>query len=254
MERKKIQRIKMIIAIAVILIISTFIAIRIIRYQKEGEKNMPFVLSKIIVISTVTPTTDNNQSEGNNVTLGDYNLIQNNDIYISFENKSNKNEKIKNVSIQNIQILESPVTGNLKAYMPNSLDGKKYNYIDDFLIKDSLTYRGADQNNFQNLQISKNGGNIGFSLANTEIGKYSSGEDTEVIYNGKMLSKLGIKDEDVKSKVSFDIIIELEDEKVYSGNIVLNINCDKLVENGITQSEVTDFNNVIFKRIKKTLD
>ena len=91
MERKKIQRIKMIIAIAVILIISTFIAIRIIRYQKEGEKNMPFVLSKIIVISTVTPTTDNNQSEGNNVTLGDYNLIQNNDIYISFENKSNKN-------------------------------------------------------------------------------------------------------------------------------------------------------------------
>ena len=41
---------------------------------------------------------------------------------------------------------------------------------------------------------------------------------------------------------------------VGGGSVYLNINCDKLVENGITQSEVTDFNNVIFKRIKKTLD
>ena len=64
-----------------------------------------------------------------------------------------------------------------------------------------------------------------------------------------MLSKLGIKDEDVKSKVSFDVIIELEDGKKYSGNVTLDINCDKLVENGMTKNEITDFSNVIFKRI-----
>ena len=248
MERKEIQRIKMIIAVVVVLIIGGFIAVRIIRYQKEGEKNMPFVLSKIIVISTVTPT-DAGQNEGENALLGNYNLIQNNDVYISFENRSNKNEKIKNIGIQNIQIIENPTIGNLKAYMPNSLEGEKYNYTDNFLIKDSLTYRGADENNFQNLQIARNGGNIGFSLANTEIGRYSSGEDTEITYNGKLLSKLGIKDEDVKSKVSFDVIIELEDGKKYSGNVTLDINCDKLVENGMTKNEITDFSNVIFKRI-----
>lgn len=248
MERKKIQRIKMIIAILAILIIAGFVTYRIVKYQTEGEKNMPFVLSKIIVVSTVT-TTDSVPDEGENTFLWNYNLIQNNDIYISIENNSKKNEKIKNISIQNIQIIEGPSVGTLKAYMPSSLDGKQYDYADEFIIKESLTYRGSDENNFKNLQIARNGGNLGFSLANTEVGKYSSGEDTEITYNGTMLSKLGIKNEDVKSKVSFDVVIELEDGKKYSGNVILDINCDQLVESGITQNEITDFSSVIFKRI-----
>jgi hypothetical protein len=247
-DRKKIQRIKLIIAIFVILIIAGIVIFRIYKYQKEGEKNMPFNISKIIVISTVT-TEDYESEESEDNSVWKFNLIQNNDVYISFENNTQKDEKIKNISIQNLQILEAPKVGTLKMYMPNSLEGNKYNYTDDFLVNDSLTYRGADENNFQYLQIAKNGGNIGFSLANKEIGKYTSGEDTEITYNATMLSKLGLTDEDVKSKVSFDVIIELDDGKEYSGNVVVDIDCDQLVENGITEKEITDFSDVIFKRI-----
>lgn len=248
MERKKIQRIKLIIAIIVVLMVAGFIVFRIMKYQAEGEKNMPFNLSKIIIVSTAT-TTDATPDETEDTSVWNYNLIQKNDVYISIENNSEKDEKIKNISIQNIQVIEEPTIGKLVAYMPNSLEGEQYNYTDDFIITDSLTYRGSDENNFKDLQIARTGGNIGFSLANKEIGKYSSGEDTEINYNGTMLSKLGIKDEDVKSKVSFDIILELEDGKKYLGNVTLDINCDQLVENGIAQNEITDFSNVIFKRI-----
>ena len=133
--------------------------------------------------------------------------------------------------------------------MPSSLDGEKYKYTDDYIVSQSLTYRGAEESNYKTLQISKNGGNIGISFANKELGTYSSGEDTEITYNGTMLSKLGIANENVKSKVSFDLVIELDDGKKYSGSVEIDLSCDGLVENGTTQTEITDFSNVVFKRI-----
>ncbi len=276
MDRKKIQRIKLIVAIVVVMVIAIIVVARIIKYQKEGEKNMPYSISKIIVVSTANKYEKNeaegnkseedqpgensgnqesqneNQNESQNNSIWKFDLIQNNDIYISIEkNEENikNDEKIKSVSIENIQISQSPLKGTLKAYMPNSLDGDKYKYTNDYIVSESLTYRSADESNFKYLVISNNGGTIGISFANTELGTYSSGDDTEITYNGTMLSKVGITNEDVKSKVSFDLIIELDDGKKYSGRIDIDINCDGLVENGKTQIELTDFSNVVFKRI-----
>ena len=64
-----------------------------------------------------------------------------------------------------------------------------------------------------------------------------------------MISKLGMNDEQVKSKISFDLIIELDDGKKYSGNVEINFDCNGLIENGKSQTEITDFSNIIFKRI-----
>ena len=52
-----------------------------------------------------------------------------------------------------------------------------------------------------------------------------------------------------KSKNSFDLIIELDDGKKYSGNVEINFDCNGLIENGKSQTEITDFSNIIFKRI-----
>lgn len=253
MVNKKVQRIKLIVAIVVVLIVSILVCVRVAIYQKEGEKNMPFNLSKIIIISTAQKDeTSVNAEQAPQTALGDFNIIQNNDIYISVEkneNNAKKGELIKNITIENIEIVEAPKKGTLKAYMPNSLDGLKYNYSDDYLVSQSLTYRGADQNNYQDLQINKNGGNIAFSLANKELGTYVSGDATEVTYNGTMLSKLALTNEDVKSKIAFNLVIELDDGKKYSGKVELDLNCAGLVETGTTQTEITDFSNVIFKRI-----
>lgn len=252
MVNKKVQKIKLLIAAIVVLIAAILVCVRISIYEKEGEKNMPFNVSKIIIISTAQKDETSVNVEQTQNILGDFNIIQNNDIYISIEKdekNAKKDESIKNITIENIEILTAPQKGTLKAYMPNSLEGSKYNYSDDYLVSQSLTYRGADQNNYQNLQINKNGGNIAFSLANKELGTYVSGEATEVTYNGTMLSNLALTNEDVKSKIAFNLVIELDDGKKYSGRVELDLNCEGLVETGTTQIEITDFSNVVFKRI-----
>lgn len=275
LEKLKSQKVKLIISVSIIAILAIIFIIRFAIYQKEGEKNMPYTISKIIVVSRAnkynkaTENTDKanqenseeeqvedsnseNQAEEIENALWNFDLIQTNDVYISIEkNDENikKNEKIKSVSIENIKIIESPAKGTIKAFMPNSLDGEKYSYTNDFSINNSLTYRAAGESNFQNLQISEQGGVIGFSLANTELEKFVSNDEEEISYNGTLLSKIGITDNDVKSKISFDIVIELDNGKKYSGNVVLDINCDGLVENGSAQQEITEFSNVIFKRI-----
>ena len=268
LEKIKTQKFKLIFSLSVFLILAIIVIIRFAIYQKEGEKNMPYTISKIIVVSKANKydkPTENNAEESTEEnteaeeqpaevdnSMWKFDIIQTNDIYISVEKKDEnikKNEKIKSISVANIQVEENPVKGTLKAFMPNSIEGDRYKYTNDYAINDSLTYRGADSNNFQNLQVADNGGIIGFSIANTDIGKYTSGEDEEILYNGTLLSKLGIADTDVKSKVSFYIVIELDNGKKYSGKIELDITCDGLVENGTAQQEITDFSNIIFKRI-----
>ena len=53
MDKDKVQKLKFIIAIFIIVLVIAFVAFRIIKYQTEGEKNMPFNLSKIIFIAPV---------------------------------------------------------------------------------------------------------------------------------------------------------------------------------------------------------
>ena len=51
-KEKKKQIIKLCVAITTFAIILLLVGITMIRYQVEGDKNMPFNLSKIIVVST----------------------------------------------------------------------------------------------------------------------------------------------------------------------------------------------------------
>lgn len=250
MDKDRIQKLKFIIAIFIIVLVVAFVIFRIIKYQTEGEKNMPFNLSKIIVVSTAQKEDISQENEQNNI--WNFNIIQTNDVYISIErNKNNtkKDEKIKNISINNIEVTESPAVGVLKPYMPNSLEGENYKYSDEYVVNGSLTYRASDKTDYKNLQIGQNGGSIEISFANKQVGTYSSADDTEITYDGTMLSKIGITNEQVKSKVAFDLIIELDDGKKYSGRVELDLNCDNLIENGKSQIEITDFSNIIFKRI-----
>lgn len=49
---KRKQTIKFYVAVTVLVLILIIIAIIMIKYEVEGEQNMPFKLSKIIVVST----------------------------------------------------------------------------------------------------------------------------------------------------------------------------------------------------------
>ena len=138
MDKDRIQKLKFIIAIFIIVLVVAFVIFRIIKYQTEGEKNMPFNLSKIIVVSTAQKEDISQENEQNNI--WNFNIIQTNDVYISIErNKNNtkKDEKIKNISINHIEVTESPAVGVLKPYMPNSLEGENYKYSDEYVVNDS---------------------------------------------------------------------------------------------------------------------
>ena len=249
MINKKVQRIKFIIAVIVVLITAIFVGVNIYIYEKNGEKNMPFELSKIIVVSTARKNeNENTEPIENNQSIWNFNVIQNNDMYIEVKSNGENDERIKNIKISNIQLIQNPAKGSIKAYMPNSLDGARYTYADEYLVNDSLTYSGSEENSYKDLRINRKGGQLSISFANKDLGRYSSGEDTEVTYDGRMLAKMGYTDEDLKFSIAFDITIELEEGKTYKGRAGIAIDCEELVEKGTSKVEITDFSNIIFKR------
>ena len=78
---KKKQTIKMFIAISVLVLVFITVAIMMIKYEVEGEQNMPFNLSKMVVISTAEGVENSEKSK----TKWDLNICQNNDVYIYFD-------------------------------------------------------------------------------------------------------------------------------------------------------------------------
>lgn len=273
MDKDKIkQRIKFSAVIIVVSIIVAIAIFTVLRYEVEGEKNMPFELGKIIVISSAT-TTENEENQNNNEQnlnetqqnteniaelqqelnaesyLWHEKVVQTNDVYIYIDKNPNlKNEEIiKNVRIENIQILENVKLGKIQVYMPNSLDDGLYKYVNEFLVNSSLTYTGAAADNKKNLEIGNQGGCICISFANVGVGEYKSNDDTQIEQGAYILEKMNIVNEDLKFTVSFDLIIEVQD-KAYKTNIKLDLPIEDIVGKKETHKEITDFSKVIFKR------
>ena len=257
MNKDKIkQRMKFSAIIIVIAIIIAIAIFTVLRYEVEGEKDMPFELGKIIVISSATTENiDKNQDNlnKNQANMENYlwqeKVIQTNDVYIYIDKNVNlKNEEIiKNVRIENIQILENVKLGKIQVYMPNSLNDVLYKYVNDFLVNSSLTYTGAAADNKKNLEIGNQGGCICISFANVGVGEYKSNDDTQIEQGAYILEKMNILNEDLKFTVSFDLIIEVQD-KAYKTNIKLDLPIEDIVGKKETHKEITDFSKVIFKR------
>ena len=177
-------------------------------------------------------------------------VIQTNDLYIYIDknNEYNKETIIKSVKIENIQILQNVKIGKVQVYMPNSLDDGLYKYTNDFLVNSTLTYNGASGDNVKNLEIGNQGGCVCISFANIGIGDYKSNDDTEIEQGAAILEKMNVGNDDLKFKVSFDLIIEVQD-KSYKANIMMDLPVDDLIGNKETHKEITDFDDVIFKRM-----
>ena len=203
---------------------------------------------EVFIVSTAEGTEESTNQESNSNDWK-FNVIQNNDIYFTISKNENykKNEIIKSVKIRNIQILENPKIGKVVAYMPNSLEGRRFKYVDEYKIENELRYKGASQSNEKNLEIGNQGGSISMSLCNTELGIYESNSETEVKHDGSLIKKMGIANEDMKFKVSFDFVIELEN-KSYRTTIVLDLPYGNITEDGTASHVITNLDQFIFKR------
>ena len=242
-EKKKIlKRVGFAGFILVMIIISIFL---MIKYEAEGEKNMPFELSKIIIQSSVDA--ENRKSEYR----WDVNLEQNNDIYIYIEENENykKDEEIKSVKLDNIKILDENKVGELKILIPTSNDIKTAyaNSKEDYKEKE-IEYTGNSIDNMQKQEICKKGGLVAFRNSNSNIGEFVSNEGNELSYDGTLLEKANINEEDLKIKLEMDLCIETISSKKYNTTIELEVPVEKFGESGIVSKTITDFSDLVFKR------
>lgn len=244
-EKKK-QMIKLSIATFVLIIILIIVGMLMIKYEVEGDKNMPFNLSKIVVVSTAEGVEKEGKKKWN------FDIYQNNDIYFYIDKNNDyigNNTYMEKIRIENIQMIDEPQTGEIKAYMPNSTNGRIFSYDDKYMIKDKLEYNGATKSNTQTLEIGNQGGSALIRFSNVNLGKYSSNKDKQIVHDGTLLKKLNLKQEDITFTISFDFIIEVKHHE-YKANIKLDLPYGDILEDGTESFEKTDMSDIIFKREK----
>ena len=231
--------------LVIIVVILFVLGVIALKYNVEGETNMPFNLSKITIISS---------SEGidkeNLENRWAFDVNQNNDIFLYIEKNENyrAEEAIKTIKIENINITKDTQKGETKLFKPSaSSDNSIFNCNEENIIE-TIEYKGDMDSNIKQLKISNQGGVIAFRFSNYKIAEYLSND--EEIYFNNLLKSANITENDLKSKVNFDVTIDIESGKQYKANITLDLPVGNVIEEGTTSTEITDLKDIVFKRSK----
>lgn len=241
--KKKLFHICMIIVmIAAILFV---VGILVLKYQVEGETNLPFNLSKISVISSADATDNEDAANRWNLTIN-----QNNDIYMYIEKNPEytKTEVIESVVVDNFNINKAVEKGEQHIYKPTQEETSIFKNA-EANIADNITYTGDLDSNIKELKISNQGGIIALRFANNNISTYTSNDAQEINYN-QLLKETNVTLDDIKATVSFDLTIKLASGKSYKSNITLDMPSGDVITEGTSSTELTDMSKFIFKRIE----
>lgn len=216
----------------------------ILKYEVEGEKTLPYQLSKILVISTVegTPIDD-----GTNI--WNINVKQANDLYFYMEKNNATEETIKRITIENFQITKMPAKGNLAIYRPTGDLNNLYTFSEQNYLNENLTYTGAAIGDLKTLEIGNEGGVFACRMALNDLGTYISNETTEITYDGSLLQNIGVTEEEIQFDISFDMLLETNKNVTYKGTIAVHLPAQNIISQGTSNFEITDFGDVIFKRL-----
>lgn len=229
----------------IILIILFVFGVLSIKYSVEGETNLPFNLSKLIVISTAEGIDNGDLENKWNIQMN-----QNNDIYlyITKNDKYSETELIKKITVDNFDINNMNSIGNKKIFKPDSNDNTTtFKNINDNIV-DKIEYLGDMTADIKNLKISNQGGLVIFRCSNLEISQYISNEEQEINYS-ELLKKLNVSNESLQFELKFDVTIELNSGKRYKSIIKLDLPIGNIVEEGTQSKEITDISNFVFKRV-----
>lgn len=240
---KKIFHVIMIIVIIFVILCTA--GILILRYQVEGESNMPFKITKMSIVESVEGNATEGATEKWNL-----NVNQNNDIYIYIEKNLNygKTEIIEEVQINNIIINKQNEKGELKLYKPVVDEKRMFINATENEITE-ITYTGELESNIKEQKISNQGGIVAFRYGINNLSQYVS-ETDEQIDHSKLLKLTNITKEDLQTKISFDLTIELTSGKKYQTTINLDVPTDDIIEKGTTGKEITELDGIIFKRVE----
>ena len=247
MKRSSFAKKRIIHIYAIIFVITIILLIActlMFKYHVEGEKNLPFNLKKINVISTAESLFNKDEE-----VVRHAKILQKNDVFFVIEKNNNykKDETIKKILFENFQIIKSNEDMIINIYKPTTAVDK-YVYLPENIIGDSLEYQGSLQTNIEGLQINNQGGIIGFSVASDNIGEYTFEENEILPSDGRLLLKANAKPEDIKFQISFDLIIETNENHKFKSNIKLDLPTGNILEEGVGKLEKNDLKDVIFKR------
>lgn len=240
-SKKRIVHCFVIIFIIIMIILTSLLIM--FRYHVEGEKNLPFELKKINVISTAESDLSKDEDDNWNASI-----LQKNDIFFAIEKNSEykKEELIKKVSFENFKVTKTNENMVVEIYRPTT-SVNAYNYSEEYKTQ-KLEYVGGQSTNTEILQINNQGGLIGFSIASGNLGEYNFSENEKLPSDGRLLEKAGIKAEDINFKISFDLIIETESNLRFKSNIILDLPTGNIIEDGVGSLEDKDLEDIIFKR------
>ena len=246
MDKKSIMNmIKRVLFIS-FLVIMIFVVIFIIRkYEVEGEKNLPYSLEKILIVSNVDGKRNEDEANIWNISLAQYN-----DVYVYIKNDVSEDDvTIKNITLDNFKINSNPKKGELKLYRPTGELNNLYTYSEQNYLSSNLIFQGSKIDDLKNLEIGNKGGVLAFRTSVENLGNYTSNEDSEIVYDGSLLQKVGVSIEDVKFDMDMDITIQTNENVAFKGTINLVFPAGDVITNGSSNIEITDFSNVIFKRV-----
>lgn len=246
MKTNTINVLKKSLFIAFILITITVVISIVIKYDVEGEKEIPYKLEKIEITSHI----DANDNEEKTENIWDVNLKEDNNVYV-FLTKRNEDvkETIKEVKLSNFKVTEKSKVGEVKIYRPTGdLGNSLYTQSEQNYLNSEIIYLGDKVDTLKNLEIRNEGGMLGFRVSLENLGNFTSNDG--IVYDGSLLSKIGLTNEDIKFGMTFDLTITLDNNVKFSGNIKLDFPSGDIIQETEPLLELTDFNNVIFKRIK----
>lgn len=241
MKKNLFKRCLFLVSIAIILMIVISI---IIKYDVEGEKRLPFSISKILLVSTVDGHVVDDPAN-----IWNIGVTQVNDIFMYIDKTIEGDTTIKEIKFENFTINKAPQKGNLKLLRPTGELSNLYTHSEQDYLNESIIYTGGVIDDMKSLEIANNGGILGFRFSIEDLGSYISNETQEIIYDGRLLSNLGVGIEEIKFNVGFDIIITTSNNVSYKGTIKLDMPVDTVIEEGSSSIEITDFSDVVFKRI-----
>lgn len=244
MENYKIKKyFKTSLILAIIFILVFIIFLIILKYELEGEKreDLPFYIDKISLVSTA----DGLKNENNTEFLWNGDLLQINDIYITVSKNENlQNNILENVILENFEITY-PEKGNINLSRIIKNEDTSNNYIIENL--NQYKFIGGESTSLEELTISNQGGNIGLRIINNDLGTYESNEE-EINYDGRILNLENIKNDEIKFKIKFDILLEIFDGNRYKTNVELELPVGDILTNGVEVIEYDSIDNLIYKR------
>lgn len=233
------------IFIAVIVMMLTVVFSIMIKYDVEGEKQLPFSISKILLVSTVNGKVIDDQDN-----IWNIDISQANDIYMYIDKTiADTDETIKEIKLENFTINQAPKKGDIKILRPTGELSNLYTYSEQNYLDTSISYQGGVIDDLKSLEIANNGGILSFRCSLENLGKYVSNETEEIIYDGNLLRNLGVEVEELFFNLGFDVIITTSDNISYKGTLKLDMPIKTIIEEGSSNIEITNFDDVVFKRV-----